>query len=354
MKKININNFDFLRIVFVLTIVISHFVELFLIESFQSYMVYVNGRLALDGFFIISGFLIAKSYENSSSIKNYISRRLRRLLPAYITVIFLSVFFLFFISSNSATDYFLNVQFWRYLLANLTFQNYFEPCLPGVFETQNICAVNGALWTIKIEEAFYLSLPIFYWLFQKKNISFNLLFAITYVSSIVYFNYFMAQDNYRIAKQLPGAFAFFAAGILFYRHFQFLFKWRHYIIVPSLLLFILEQYALSTQILKPVTYGFMVFYLAYNFKFLNNFGKYGDFTYGIYIYHFPVIQVFVHLELFKIHSPLLMFVFTIILVLLLAILSWNYIELPFLPPSRQKRHKQMLNSSFIKPKQKLH
>jgi len=338
LNKININNFDFLRIVFVLTIVISHFVELFLIESFQPYMVYVNGRLALDGFFIISGFLIAKSYENSTSIKNYISRRLRRLLPAYITVIFLSVFLLFFISSKSATDYFLNGQFWRYLFANLTFQNYFEPCLPGVFESQNICAVNGALWTIKIEEAFYLSLPIFYWLFKKKYMSFNLLIAITYVSSIVYFNYFMAQDNYRIAKQLPGAFAFFAVGILFYRNFDFLFKWKHHIIIPSLLLFILEQYVVGTQILKPIAYGFMVFYLAYNIKFLNNFGKYGDFTYGIYIYHFPVIQVFVYLEFFKIYSPLLMFVFTIILVLLLAILSWNYIELPFLPPSRQKRH----------------
>ena len=87
----------------------------------------------------------------------------------------------------------------------------------------------------------------------------------------------------------------------------------------------------------------MVYYLAYNFKFLNNFGKYGDFTYGVYIYHFPLIQVFIHFGLFDIYSPLLMFISTIILVLFLAILSWNYIELPFLPPSRKKRHQQMFN-----------
>ena len=87
----------------------------------------------------------------------------------------------------------------------------------------------------------------------------------------------------------------------------------------------------------------MDFYLAYNFRFLNNFGKYGDFTYGIYIYHFPLIQVFVYLGLFDIYPPLLMFIITIILVLFLAILSWNYIELPFLPPSRKKRHQQIFS-----------
>ena len=343
MKKINTNNFDFLRFVFALTVAISHFIELSEVDFFLPIKKFFNTRLAIDGFFIISGFLIAKSFEASSNTKDYILRRIRRIFPAYFFIILISAFFLFFISSKSAGEYFFNGQFWRYLLANLSFQNYFEPCLPGVFETHEICAINGALWTIKIEEAFYLCLPIFYWLFKKKYISFNMLIATTYIISIVYFNYFLAQNNYRIAKQLPGAFSFFAVGILFYRNFNFLFKWKHLIIIPSLLLFTFEQYVLETQVFKPIAYGFMVFYLAYNFRFLNNFGKYGDFTYGIYIYHFPLIQVFVYFGLFDIYPPLLMFIITIILVLFLAILSWNYIELPFLPPSRKKRHQQIFS-----------
>ena len=343
LKKININNFDFLRFVFALTIAISHFIELSAVDFFLPIKKFFNTRLAIDGFFIISGFLIAKSFEFSLTTKDYILRRIKRIFPAYLFVILISAFFLFFVSSKSAAEYFFNGQFWRYLLANLSFQNYFEPCLPGVFETHEICAINGALWTIKIEEAFYLSLPIFYWLFQKKYINFNMLIVITYVVSIVYFNYFIAQNNYRIAKQLPGAFSFFSVGILFYRNFDFLFKRKHLIIIPSLLLFILEQFVLEIQVFKPIAFGFMVFYLAYSFKFLNNFSRYGDFTYGIYIYHFPLIQVFIHFGLFDIYPPLFMFVFTIISVLILAILSWNYIELAFLPPSRKKRHQQMLN-----------
>jgi peptidoglycan/LPS O-acetylase OafA/YrhL len=171
---------------------------------------FFNTRLAIDGFFIISGLLIAKSFEASSNTKDYILRRIRRIFPAYFFIILISAFFLF------------------------------------------------------------------------------------------------------------------------------LFKWKHLIIIPSLLLFTFEQYVLETQVFKAIAYGFMVFYLVYNFRFLNNFGKYGDFTYEIYIYHFPLIQVFVYFGLFYIYPPLLMFIITIILVLFLAILSWNYIELPFLPPSRKK------------------
>ena len=343
MEKIISNNFDFLRFVFAFTVAISHFIELSEVDFFLPIKKFFNTRLAIDGFFIISGFLIAKSIEASTNTKDYILRRIRRIFPAYYFIILISAFFLFFISSKSAGEYFFNGQFWRYLLANLSFQNYFEPCLPGVFQTHEICAINGALWTIKIEEAFYLCLPIFYWLFKKKYISFNMLIATTYIISIVYFNYFLAQNNYRIAKQLPGAFSFFAVGILFYRNFNFLFKWKHLIIIPSLLLFTFEQYVLETQVFKPIAYGFMVFYLAYNFRFLNNFGKYGDFTYGIYIYHYPLIQVFVYFGLFDIYPPLLMFIITIILDLFLAILSWKYIELPFLPPSRKKRHQQIFS-----------
>lgn len=341
MGRININNFDFLRVVFAVTVALSHLIILSDVKIFETYQSYFNTRLAIDGFFIISGFLIAKSYENSTNVKEYIIRRAKRILPAYIFIILLSALALSLVSENSFRGYFLNIQFWKYLFANLTFQNYIEPCLPGVFNSNFLCAVNGSLWTIKIEEAFYLLVPLFYWLIRSKKINIYILSVLVYITSVSYFSYFINSGNYLYAKQLPGALAFFITGILFYKNFCFLIKWKHFIIVPCLVLFFLEQYVLKTQYLKPITYGFMVFYIAYNFKTLNGFGKYGDFTYGIYIYHFPIIQLFTALGLFKSHNPIIISLIVILTVFILSAFSWHVLELPFLSKSRKLRQKNI-------------
>jgi peptidoglycan/LPS O-acetylase OafA/YrhL len=341
LNKININNFDFLRVVFAFTVAFAHLIELSDLEILKPFKVFFNTRLAIDGFFIVSGFLIAKSYENSTTIKDYIIRRAKRIIPAYAVVILVSAFFLSAISTYSLSEYFSNIQFWKYLTANLSFQNYLEPCLPGVFETNKFCAVNGALWTIKLEEAFYLLVPVFYWLVRVKKFNFYVLIIIVYLLSVTYYMYFLSIDNYRIAKQLPGALAFFGTGIVFYKNFSLLQKWKDYIIIPCLIIFFLEHYILKTQLLKPVAFGFMVFYVAYSFRFLNNFGKYGDFTYGIYIYHFPLIQLFVYLGLFNKYPPILICMLFLMLTLLLAILSWYLIEIPYLSKNRRLRQKKL-------------
>ncbi len=344
MDKININNFDFLRVLFASVVALAHLIELSQVKIFQPYSLYFNTRLAIDGFFIISGFLIAKSYENSKGLKEYMIKRIKRIVPAYFFLILFCAFLFSLITTNSFVNYFSNAQFWNYLLANLSFQNYIEPCLPGVFENNKICAVNGALWTIKIEEAFYLLVPLFYYLINFKKVNIYILSILVYLISICYFNYFSYVDMYKVAKQLPGALAFFITGVIFYRNFYLLLKWRHHAILICLLLFFLEQYIFKTQILKPITYGFMVFYLAYNFKWLNNFGKYGDFTYGIYIYHFPVIQLFVYFELFNKYNPIVISLLVLLVVFVLSVISWYMLELRYLSNSRKLRHKRL---SFI-------
>lgn len=343
MNRINTNNFDFLRIVFASTVLFGHLFELSQVKQFQPFLPFFNTRLAISGFFVISGFLIAKSYEKTPSLKIYFLRRIKRIVPAYFTVILLCAVLLWPLSKLSFSGYFLDAQFWRYLAANLSFQNYIEPCLPNVFENNLICAVNGSLWTIKVEEGFYLSVPIFYWLIKAKKINFWMLSIATYVFAISYHNYFNSIDLYVIAKQLPGAMAFFIAGIVLFKKFEFFYKRKDVFIIPSLIAFFLEQYVLETHLLKPLSFAFMIFYLAYSIKYLNRFGKHGDFTYGIYILHFPLIQFFVDLNLFNSYNSVIVSIAVVTLTLFLSVVSWNYIELPFLSNDRKARHKKLLS-----------
>ena len=81
--------------------------------------------------------------------------------------------------------------------------------------------------------------------------------------------------------------------------------------------------------------------IATSFKFLNNFGKYGDFTYGIYIYHFPIIQLFVFLGFFNTYSIAISCLVVLMVTLLLAILSWYLVEIPYLSESRRSRQKKL-------------
>lgn len=114
---------------------------------------------AVGGFFGLSGFVIYRSYQRNTDTLHYIGRRALRILPAYFGTVLFFAFALVLISSLSANMYFTSTHFWKYLIANLGFVNFVEPTLPGVFSNYELPAVNGSLWTMKVEWALYLSLP---------------------------------------------------------------------------------------------------------------------------------------------------------------------------------------------------
>ena len=71
-----------------------------------------------------------------------------------------------FAGELSIKEFFTNAETWKYLFWNCIFLNFMHPSLPGCFDGK-FAAVNGALWTIKIEIAFYVVLPILIWFFKK-------------------------------------------------------------------------------------------------------------------------------------------------------------------------------------------
>lgn len=115
------------------------------------------GGVAVDVFFVLSGFLIAASLQRNNARAYLISRGLR-ILPALVVCVALSVCVLGPLLSTSP-DYWRHSDTWRYLWVNGTLWSnaYF---LPGVFESLPNHAINGSLWTLPIEARLYLALLV--------------------------------------------------------------------------------------------------------------------------------------------------------------------------------------------------
>lgn len=158
------NAFTGIRIIGALIVVYEHFVVLtkFNLPCFE-----LRG-IAVNIFFFLSGFWVTRSFFTSKSLVEFYRKRIKKIFPPYLTVVFLSAFLLVFLSTLNAKVYYTDSGFWKYLLANITTMNFIHPGLPGVFNGE---PVNGSLWTIKIELGFYILLPlvIFLCLDKQKN-----------------------------------------------------------------------------------------------------------------------------------------------------------------------------------------
>lgn len=296
-----------------------------------------DSYIAICGFFVISGFLVTKSFLSSKNVYAYFVKRAKRLLPAYYTVILLCALVLSLLSSFAFSSYFSNSGLYQYLFANLTFLNFLHPTLPGVFSGHFIPAVDGALWTIKVEVGFYIILP-FIILFTNKWHSFKKGWAfliILYALSILFrqvFIYFGEQSNnilfINLSHQLPGFLSYFLSGSILFVCYDFFLKKKNLILLIALPVFLLERH-FDWEILRPLALGCMVIYAAFSFSFLNSFGKYGDISYGIYIFHFPIIQALIVCNFYS-TNPLISFLLTILIVCMVGLLSWHLIEKRFL------------------------
>lgn len=116
-----------------------------------------GGALAVDVFFLISGFLVAASFQRNT-LREFVLARALRIYPALIVCVLLSVCVLGPLLTT-APDYWSDAKTWRYLWANASLWRA-QFWLPGVFDTLPRTAVNGSLWTLPIEGHLYVALTI--------------------------------------------------------------------------------------------------------------------------------------------------------------------------------------------------
>jgi len=295
---------DIVRYFLAISVVIAHFNIVFECE----YNWPITSKTAVGAFFGLSGFLVYASFLRHKNIKDYLLSRARRILPPYLFIVIGCAFLFCLISELSCETYFKSSDFWKYLVSNLFFLNFLEPNLPGVFSNNVVSAVNGSLWTLKVEWILYLSIPVFFYLIKKFKLKFTYGIVILFLFSVVYRQLMFYAYNtsgkeiFRILSyQFAGQFVFFYTGVFCY-HF------RHWILNHKLHFFfigilILLVNLLFDRISMPDTISMCLSDLLFPIGMVTTclsisvskpinpiVTRLRNCSYEIYLFHFPIMQ----------------------------------------------------------------
>lgn len=330
-RRLTRNNFDLLRLLLAGTVCLVHAHQLSGFPQLAAIAGFLSSEVAVESFFVVSGFLIFMSYERSASLASYAGKRFRRIYPAYFAVVMLCAIGLAVVSTKSPGEYF-SIPWIEYVLSNLVFLNFLQPTLPGVFETNLLGAVNGALWTLKIEVMFYLSVPLFVFLFRR--FSTLPVLVLVYGASVAYAAFFSGlaartgSPLYQeLGRQLPGQLSYFMAGAFFYYSLPLFERYAGYFLAAAVLA-LAAPGVFAPSVFGPFALATIVAFCGL-FLHLGNFGKYGDFSYGIYILHFPIIQILLQGGWFN-AAPWTFLATVVVLTTVGAVAMWHLVEKRFL------------------------
>ncbi|OJA26979.1 acyltransferase family protein [Burkholderia ubonensis] len=322
------NNFDFVRLCAALMVVISHVPPL-RDKTFQLGYVAAGGVFT---FFAISGYLVSASWERDPNFFRFIGRRAVRVFPALICTIFIAALVVGpLVSKLPAHEYFASPDVWNYLKNVFLWPMHY--LLPGVFEDNKLPQVNGALWTLPMEVSMYLLLAASFVLMKRSIVPVLVVaLALTYGLEIQHIDGgFLTMD----ATELTRTGACFAYGALLWR-FRRQIPMAPWAVIPTCIFIYLvrgtpiEIWAL----LILVPYSAVSFATAAT-PLISRFGRFGDPSYGIYIYGYVVQQVLMHA--FPAISRGAFAAASIVLSIAAGYVSWHLIEKPFMrlkPASR--------------------
>ncbi|MFG1230471.1 acyltransferase family protein [Xanthobacter wiegelii] len=274
-------------------------------------------------FFALSGYLVAGSLQRNP-VHRFLMLRAIRIFPALVVEVTLSAVVVGAIFTTlSPLSYYTSWGFFRYML-NIV--GLVKINLPGVFPNNPYPElINGQLWTIPFEFECYLTLAALAVLGIVSRRRW--LLALIAVSAVLFTAWALIMDPLSATTHMPGrAFVFaFLFGVL-------VFNFRDklpYNDVAGVLAIALSVLCLNIPALAYVAGAPMAYVTVWLGLKQPPAIKFGDLSYGIFLFHFPVLQVIIALS----HNALPWWglaIFATPVTALVALGSWNLVERPVL------------------------
>lgn len=331
----NKNNFDLIRLFAATQVALSHAISHLNVKADWAYL--LNFFPGVPIFFFVSGFLIYQSWANikHDKLRIFFTNRFLRIYPALFLCFIFSVFTVTYTGYFDGGDFeFKKVLPW--VISQLTFFQFYNP---DFLRRYGVGVLNGSLWTISIELQFYVLTPIVYLLYNRHkrlsvvcfivfvilnalntqfNIRESLLEKLISISFVPWVFMFLFGAYASTNKGLQAAILKFNALLLLIIYLAI----YHLSVLLGLGsgngINFFSYVALSTLIVK----------LAFTKpEMANTLLKKNDISYGIYIYHMPIINF---LLFYGVVNSNLSLAVAIISTFAAAFMSWILVERPAL------------------------
>lgn len=288
-----------------------------------------SGTFAVRIFFVISGFLITASYLRSKSLGVFVRNRLLRIYPALVVAVLVTMWVIGPLTTTLPLDrYLTDTQTYAYLKTLTLRLHGANDRLPGVFLDNPVAgSVNGSLWTLFYEVVCYAMVAVL----GVAGLLRRRVLLPVFLLSLVIRPVILQLDP---QSQVLGGESLFMGQAFLGGALIYLFRQEMQVSLGLLLAacttFLVGIGLGFGNLLMPLVGAYAIICLAYHPSLpLGQGARYGDFSYGLYVYAFPIQQAIVHLSEQSM-SPLNNFLLALPLTLVAAALSWKWVERPFL------------------------
>ncbi|MCX7279253.1 MAG: acyltransferase [Burkholderiales bacterium] len=327
------NNFDAVRLAAALCVLFSHQHALWGLPEPGVLGVHSLGGLGVLVFFSISGFLVTRSWNADPHAGRFAAKRLLRIWPGLAVVTLLAALVLGpLVSTLPLRDYIADPAFLRYF-KSLIFKLQMD--LPLSFNGNTFPdPVNGSLWTLPLELRCYLVLGLLgcvglmHYRWRWVLMAMMLFFTLTYMALPQAGSAWHNPWHLSVERRYPLEFGmFFMAGTLWAvfglherpRQARLLLGacW-----VLAFAAVAVDSNLLALWLVVPTT---AVMFCSASTPILRRTGRFGDLSYGVYIYAFPVQQTLIWLYRDKLSWHMVLGL-TLVVTLALAFASWHLVE----------------------------
>lgn len=290
-------SFDFIRLAAALLVIYDH---CFLVTGYKHlthewmFAGVDPGAFAVAVFFSLSGYVNAESFRRDPRAGSFLLKRALRLYPALIAVVLACTIIVApLVTALPVVAYFTEPRTALYLLSGLL---PLWQTLPGVFDTAPSHYVNGSLWTLRYEIFCYLGLAAFGQLIGARR-AVALAAAVLSIAPTALAGPIAVSAPFGLGPTINQAlplFGYFAGGVcisLFAEHL------REYsaAIAAAAVVVVAGMIFGGFAVVFPLAGSYLVVVLGnsrlLDLGFMRRFAWWGDFSYGTYIWAFPVQQL---------------------------------------------------------------